>query len=134
MNPMINGHILIQPGDGHKHGEDRSCLVCVGGLAICKNCNAAEVELDKPCEARIDPWADSHWEGDDPELDMMTPELEALWPHPKTHELRKAVKVTKKIISMLQGTMGLEGRGLDQATLRRMKNNHNTGGVPSISQ
>jgi hypothetical protein len=35
--------------------------------------------------------------------------------------VRQAIRKARRITSMLQGTMGLEGQGLDKQTLRRMK-------------
>lgn len=35
--------------------------------------------------------------------------------------LRKAIRRAKVVVSMLQGTMGLEGQGLDRKTLREMR-------------
>lgn len=43
-------HELIKPSDPHMHDEDSSCAICDGGLAICKRCGKAEIELDEPCE------------------------------------------------------------------------------------
>jgi hypothetical protein len=35
--------------------------------------------------------------------------------------LRRAIRKARRLTGMLQGTMGLEGQGLDKQTLRRMK-------------
>ena len=36
-------------------------------------------------------------------------------------ELRQAIKKAKKLVAMLQGTMGLEGQGLDRRTVREFR-------------
>ena len=36
-------------------------------------------------------------------------------------ELKQAIKKAKKLVAMLQGTMGLEGQGLDFKTLRKLR-------------
>lgn len=36
-------------------------------------------------------------------------------------ELRQAIRKAKKLVAMLQGTMGLEGQGLDRKTLREFR-------------
>ena len=36
-------------------------------------------------------------------------------------ELKRAIKKAKKLVAMLQGTMGLEGQGLDFKTLRKLR-------------
>lgn len=36
-------------------------------------------------------------------------------------ELRQAIKKARKLVAMLQGTMGLEGQGLDAKTLREFR-------------
>lgn len=38
-----------------------------------------------------------------------------------TQDLRKVVRKARQIMAMLQGTMGLEGQGLDRKILRDMK-------------
>ncbi len=38
----------------------------------------------------------------------------------RTEERRQALRKARKITAMLQGTMGLEGQGLDRKTLREM--------------
>jgi hypothetical protein len=39
---------------------------------------------------------------------------------PNRQMIRVALKKARKVSAMLQGTMGLEGQGLDRATLREM--------------
>lgn len=46
---------------------------------------------------------------------MITPSLCS------TSELRKIAIEAKSLVGMVQGTMALEGQGLDKATLRRLK-------------
>lgn len=40
---------------------------------------------------------------------------------PNKQSMRDVIRRARKITGMLQGTMGLEGQGLDKQTLRRMK-------------
>jgi len=40
---IVNGHVLKECNCGN-------CPVCEWGAGICVNCNAAEIELEKPCE------------------------------------------------------------------------------------
>ena len=62
MSKIVNGHILIEPKDGHEHKDpDEDCRVCDHGLLICKVCGAAEIELDQPCPIVRE------WDGDIPE-------------------------------------------------------------------
>lgn len=42
-------HVIILPSDPHPHSEDNLCAICDGGLAICKLCGKAEVELNELC-------------------------------------------------------------------------------------
>jgi len=49
----MSEHVIIQPSDPHAHNEDSSCAICDGGLAICKLCGAAEIELDGPCKPKV---------------------------------------------------------------------------------
>ena len=39
---------------------------------------------------------------------------------PSMEESKRAIRKAKKLMGMLQGTMGLEGQGLDRKTLREM--------------
>lgn len=49
---IINKHLIYESKDEHpKYHKEGHCIICDGGLCICSKCGAAEIELDKPCEA-----------------------------------------------------------------------------------
>jgi hypothetical protein len=51
---IINGHVIVEPKDCTCDKYSRfNCPVCDGGLSVCINCGAAEIELDQPCKANV---------------------------------------------------------------------------------
>lgn len=48
---FANGHTLLTPSDCKCDKDD--CPVCEHGLAVCQICNAAEIELQQPCQQRL---------------------------------------------------------------------------------
>lgn len=59
MKPHPMGHRIKEPADCRCRREDERCPTCDWGLSVCADCGMAEVELDRPCPARLPtsgPW------------------------------------------------------------------------------
>ena len=50
---MDKDHVLKTPDDCDCSKYD-ICLVCDGGLSVCKICGKAEIELQEPCETKTE--------------------------------------------------------------------------------
>jgi hypothetical protein len=59
---IINGHVIVSPKDCpcDKYSSF-PCPVCDGGLSVCMNCGATEIELDQPCRATAEQLANVFW-------------------------------------------------------------------------